>query len=269
MSPRPAPTRYDPTAMRILDAAAELIDASLSEATEDLPARLRSIHFPAALDWIRIEDITRVLSGYQPAISKKAIVNRWGSKEELVHDAALHCILYRDQPAGGTPDATPEFLVAVAMSAGLARAITVTADTIMGNLVSSPRSFLLMHLAPMLPRHPEIQRQIAEDGLRIQREWSQGYQQLMMAYGIVLRPEWTMERLALAVQLLLDGHLLRTRIDPYLIETARWESSSVFATAVVTLIVGAIDHDRSGLTAADYLDSVTSASGRPITDSRS
>ena len=32
----------------------------------------------------------------------------------------------------------------------------------------------------------------------------------------------------------------------------------VFATAVVTLIVGAIDHDRSGLTAADYLDSITS-----------
>ena len=258
MSPRPTPTRYDPTAMRILDAAAELIDASLSEASDDLPPRLRSIHFPAALDWIRIEDITRVLSGYQPTISKKAIVNRWGSKEELVHDAALHCILYRDRPAGGTPDATPEFLVAVAMSAGLARAITVTADTIMSNLVAASRTFLLMHLAPMLPRHPEIQRQIAADGLRVQQEWAQGYRQLMTAYGVVLRPEWTMERLGLAVQLLLDGHLLRTRIDPQLIESARWESTSIFATAVVTLIVGAIDHDRSGLTAADYLDSITS-----------
>ncbi len=136
-------------------------------------------------------------------------------------------------------------------------AITLTADTVLCDLMAHPRSFLLMHLAPMLPHHPEIQQPIAVDAAGIQRDWAEGYLQLMDAFGVQLRPEWTMERLSLVLQMLLDGHMLRSRVDPDLVQATRWESASLFATAVVTFIVGTIDHDKSGRTAARYLDDET------------
>ena len=255
MSPRPAPSRTDPTAVRVLSAAAELIDASLSAAADDdLPARLRSIHFPAALDWIRIEDIVKVAAAGRPPVSKKAILNRWATKDELVRDAAMYSILYRDQPAGGTPDTSPMVLEHLAATAGLATAVKMTAGTIVDNLLAYSRCFLLMHLAPMLPRHPEIRREIAADAARVQQEWAAGYRALMAAYGITLRPEWSPDRLSL--QMLLDGYLLRIRVDPDLVQTHGDESASLFAVTAVTFLVGAIDHDGSHLSASDYLDAL-------------
>lgn len=60
VSPRPAPTRYDDSAMAYLNAAARLIDASLTTESEVGTPRLRALHYPAALDWIRIEDVLRM-----------------------------------------------------------------------------------------------------------------------------------------------------------------------------------------------------------------
>lgn len=258
--PRPQPTRHDKTALRILEATAELIDASLSDTDTDLPPRLRSIRFPAALEWIRVEDVARVAAAYRPAISKKAILNRWPTKEELVRDAAIHCILYGDLPEGGTPDITPETMVVTAGAVGLAETIRYSAETILANLLERPRSFLLMHLAPMLPRHPLIQRQIAVDAARIQLEWAEGYRSLMNDFGVILRPEWTPERLSLCLQMLLDGHMVRHRVDAAYLATHCRPKSTLFADAVLALIAGAVDTDSSGLTAASLIDRTVKSS---------
>ena len=237
-----------------MEATAELIDASLSDADTDLPPRLRSIRFPAALEWIRVEDVARIAATYRPAISKKAILNRWPTKEELVRDAALHCILYGDMPQGGTPDITPGTMVHTARTVGLAETIRFSAETILANLLERPRSFLLMHLAPMLPRHPLIQQQIANDAVSIQREWAEGYRSLMNDFHLTLRPEWNLERLSLCLQLLLDGQMVRHRVDAAYLDTQRRAESTLFSDAVLAFLAGAIDTDSSGLTAAELID---------------
>jgi hypothetical protein len=233
-----------------MEAVAELIYASLSDADSDLPPRLRAIRFPAALEWIRFEDVARVASAYRPAISKKAILNRWPTKEELVQDAAVYCITHDNL----TSTITPAVMVEAARSHGLAEAIRYSAEAILDSLILHPRSFLLMHLAPMLPRHDAIREQVAADAARVQHQWALGYTQLISEFGITLRPEWTPARISMALQMLLDGHMIRHRGDAaHLTSHARAEST-IFADAVLALIVGAVDHpDRDG-TAAEVID---------------
>lgn len=248
--------------MRVMEAVAELIDASLSETSAELPPRLRAIRFPAALEWIRIEDVARVASTFRPAISKKAILNRWATKEELVRDGAVYCITHGDPLGGDNPGITPEVMVASARELGLAATIRYSADTIVKNLIDHPRSFLLMHLAPMLPRHPLIQEHVAADAARVQRNWAEGYGRLLDHFGISLRPEWTPDRLALSLQMLLDGHMVRHRVDGSFLTSHARTGSTIFADAVLALIAGSIDHCAPGLEAADLIDQAGSSTSR-------
>ena len=261
MTPRAPATRHDSTAERFLRAAAELIDAALSSDTTGLPPRLRSIHFPAALEWMRIEDVIRVTRVQDEAGSKKSFTNRWPTKDEFIRDALVYAILYRDWPAGATPETTPKTLVGDASEGSLAAAITRTADTILNSLLAHPRSYLLMHVGPMLPRHPDIHRLLTDEARHHQDRWSSGFLELLLRLGCRLRPEWTTEKLTLALHMMLDGYLLRYRIDPERVDAARWGSASLFAQIVLTFVAGCIDTSGDGLSASEWLDRVVAAAG--------
>src|SRR5262245_14529434 len=98
MSPRRAPSRHDTTACRFLDAAAQLIDAMFVDSEDDRPPRLRHLDFPAALEWLRVDDVIRLAQTAGEGASKKAFHNRWMHKDEFVRDAVVHTMLYRDDP---------------------------------------------------------------------------------------------------------------------------------------------------------------------------
>ena len=96
MSPRPAPTRDDPTARHFLDTAADLIDLYLQAEppSREKSARLRQIRFPAALEWLRITDIIRLarVSSTEGG-SRKAFFNRWPTKDDFLADAVVHAAM--------------------------------------------------------------------------------------------------------------------------------------------------------------------------------
>src|SRR5258708_24839700 len=96
MSPRPAASRHDATARQFLATAARLIDAYLDDQPhENRPARLRSIRFPAALDWLRTEDVIRLAAASgEGAPSRKAFFNRWPSRDEFLGDALVYALVY-------------------------------------------------------------------------------------------------------------------------------------------------------------------------------
>src|SRR5260370_36987206 len=104
MSPRPAASRHDAAAQQFLAAAARLIDAYLDDQSRDgQPARLRSIRFPAALDWLRSEDVIRLAAtAGKPGASRKAFFNRWPTREEFLPDALVYSLAYNEVP----PDPT-------------------------------------------------------------------------------------------------------------------------------------------------------------------
>lgn len=54
-----------------------------------------------------------------------------------------------------------------------------------------------------------------------------------------------MQRVGLVFQAMLDGFLLRSRIQPDEMEACRWEQASLFADTVVAFTLGVIDADRS------------------------
>lgn len=257
VTPRAAATRHDQTADGFLRAAAELIDAALSVDTASLPPRLRSIRFPAALEWMRIEDVIRVTRAQDQAGSKKAFTNRWPTRDEFIRDALVYAILYRDWPSNATPETTPKTLLGDVYTTSLSTDVLRTADAILESLLSHPRSYLLMHVGPMLPRHPEIHTLFTEDARHLQDRWASGFLELILRLGCTLRPEWTTEKMTVALHMMLDGYLLRYRIDPERLRAARWESASLFAQMVVTFVAGCLNTSDQPLTAADWLDTLT------------
>jgi hypothetical protein len=94
--------------------------------------------------------------------------------------------------------------------------------------------------------------------------WADGYAALLADLGLVLRPGWTAQRLAMALQATLDGFLLRYRIQPDEYPAARWEGAGIFADTVLAIILGVIDADQTGQPGRALLDElVTNQSGRP------
>src|SRR6516164_535183 len=96
VSPRQAPTRHDATAQQFLKAAVRLIDAYLDDRGREVqPPRLRSIRFPAALDWLRTEDVIRFAAASgDTGVSRKAFFNRWPTREEFLPDALVYALVY-------------------------------------------------------------------------------------------------------------------------------------------------------------------------------
>ncbi|HSN43549.1 MAG TPA: hypothetical protein VLR88_05775 [Propionibacteriaceae bacterium] len=256
MSPRPAPSRYDETAAKFLDAAARLIDAALAESGTEVPARLRALHFPAALEWMRAEDVVRTASEGDETASRKAFRNRWASKDEFVSDAIVHAMLYRDKGGDIAPNSIA-LLDSASNGAGtLSERISSVTDTIEDELARSPRSWLLAHIAPLLGRHPGVAEPVVAEIRADQAMWKVFFQALLDGSGVVMRPGWTAERIQMAIQCILDGVLLRRRVDPELFHDSRWAAAHLFTDLVLAFLCGIADPDNSGESVAEWMDRV-------------
>lgn len=253
VSPRPAPTRHDTTALRFLNAAAQLIDASLVAYPAQNPARLKALHYPAALDWIRIEDVLRLAREVEgePA-SKRAFTNRWGNKDEFIRDAIIHAMLYRDDLEVHAPGLRPQ-LHTILKSSSLSVGLRQMVNELINELMRHPRSFLLAHIAPLLPRHPQLAGSVRSSSAEGQAAWTADYPKVLEAFGLRLRPDWPGERLTLAVQIILDGTMVRSRVETGPLDT-RWRAGSICSDTVLALVAAAIDTGDDGRTTSQWLD---------------
>lgn len=256
MSP-PLPTRHDATAQGFLRAALELIDAYLSEEpSQERPARLRAIRFPAALDWLRTEDVIRLAaSRRKTGTSRKAFFNRWATRDEFLRDALVYALV--SEVAPGEPLEQGRQMPADATAAAassFSEAVLRISDQLLDSLRSHPRSYLTLHLGPLLPQHPRLWDAVLPAMRQGSQVWADGYAALLTDLGLVLRPEWTPQRLALALQAALDGFVLRFRIQPSDYQTSCWEGASIFADTILALVLGVLDHERSGENGRVILD---------------
>lgn len=259
MSP-PRPSRHDPTALRFLHAAAQLIDAYLQDQPGHArPARLRATHFPAALDWLRTQDVIRLAAArsMKPAsgTSKKAFHNRWPTREEFLCDALVYAMV--SEVAPGDPLEQARQMPADANAAAatsFSAAVLRISDQLLDSLRSHPRSYLTLHIGPLLPQHPQLWEAVLPAMREGSQAWAEGYAALLIDLGLVLRPEWTPQRLALALQAALDGFVLRFRVQPDDYQASRWEGASIFADTILALVLGVLDHERTGESGRKILD---------------
>jgi hypothetical protein len=262
MSP-PTPSRHDATARQFLQAAVQLIDAYLDDQpSNQRPARLRAIRFPAALDWLRIEDVIRLAAA--PAgtsgTSRKAFFNRWPAREEFLCDAVVYALVDDDTPED--PKEHAKHMPADATTAeSFSEAVLRISDELLRSLRRHPRSYLTMHIGPLLPQHPRLWNALLPSMRQGTEVWATGYTSLLIDLGLVLRPEWTPQRLAMALQATLDGFLFRYRVQPDDYLPADCEGASTFAETVLAIILGVLDADRSGQTGTAVLDELVARSG--------
>jgi hypothetical protein len=255
MSPRPAASRHDATALQFLKAATQLIDAYLDDQAGDTrPTRLRSIRFPAALEWLRTEDVIRMAAaGSGAGPSRKAFFNRWPTREEFLPDAVVYALV-DDQVPEPPNEQAREVPGTAASPAPFSQEVIRIADGLLASLQRHPRSYLTLHIGPLLAQHPslwEALKPAMRNGIQV---WADGYAAVLADLGLVMRPGWTPHRLSLALQAALDGFLLRYRIMPEDYPTSSWEGAGIFADTVIAMILGVIDADRSGTDGRQALD---------------
>jgi hypothetical protein len=255
MSPRPAASRHDPTAQRFLKAATQLIDAYLDDQPSEAgPARLRSIRFPAALDWLRTEDVIRTAAAEgRRGASRKAFFNRWPTREEFLPDAVVYALVY-DQVPEHPNEQAQQVPGTAAAPAPFSLEVIRIADGLLASLQRHPRSYLTLHIGPLLGQHPSLWEALKPAMHSGINAWADGYAALLAELGLILRPGWTPHRLSLALQAALDGFLLRYRIMPDDYPTSRWEGAGIFADTVLAIILGVIDVDRSRTNGREALD---------------
>jgi hypothetical protein len=263
LSPRQATSRHDATAQQFLGAACRLIDAYLDgEARDKQPPRLKSIRFPAALDWLRTEDVIRFAAAPGvPGPSRKAFFNRWPTRDEFLPDALVYALVYDELPEDASPNEQGRQMPAAATAApAFSDAVVSICDGLLDSLQRHPRSYLTLHIGPLLPQHPELWQALVPAMRRGTEVWAEGYATLLTDLGLVMRPGWTPKRLSLALQAALDGFLLRYRIQPDEYPVSRWEGAGVFADTVIAIILGVLDADHSGRTGRAVLDQLVSRS---------
>ena len=259
MTPRPPAARDDVSAGYFLDAAAELIDAMFDDTIRERPHRLRGIHFPAALEWMRVSDVVGLAQErHGDGASEKAFRNRWPDRNTFVKAAIIHTMLYRD-----APESNPALQVANLPATGDSLAVSVTelCDGLLQSLQARPRSFLLHHIGPLLDRYPDLRTAIIEDIVRTREPWLEGYAVLLAALRLQLRPGWTIERVGLALQAMLDGFLFRARVQPEEMDAARTAEASLFAETVLAFLVGVLDIHASHKSTHTALDQATLSEG--------
>jgi hypothetical protein len=262
---RPQPTRHDATAQRFLRAAVQLIDAYLHDGPRsDRPARLRAIRFPAALDWLRTEDVIRLASATEgtSGTSRKSFFNRWPTREEFLPDALIYALVSEVAP-GDPRQQAKEMPADATASTSFSEAVLRISDQLLDSLRSQPRSYLTMHVGPLLPQHPRLWETLLPAMQEGSSVWADGYAALLTDLGLSLRPEWTPQRLGLALQAVLDGFVLRFRIQPDDYQASRWESASIFADTILALVLGVLDHERTGESGRVLLDRVVAGASQP------
>jgi AcrR family transcriptional regulator len=227
------------------------------------PPRLRAIRFPAALDWLRTADVIRLAGAAQgtAGTSRKAFFNRWPTREEFLCDALVYALVNEVAPGDPLRQAREMPADAAASAAtSLSAAVVRISDQLLDSLRSHPRSYLTLHVGPLLPQHPSIWGAVLPAMREGSQVWADGFTALLADLGLVLRPGWTPERLALALQAALDGFVLRFRIQPDDYQASRCEGASIFADTVLALVLGALDQERTGENGRLILDRL--AAGR-------
>ncbi len=270
MSPRPAPSRRDATAQQFLRAAVQLIDAYLDDQPHQRrPARLRSIRFPAALDWLRTEDVIRLAAaGGKSGASRKAFFNRWPTRDDFLPDALVYALVHDEAP-DDTMDLAkqmPPEAAAAAATASISQAVVDISEGVLESLQRHPRSYLTLHIGPLLPQHPGLWNALVPSMRESIEVWAQGFAALLDELGVVLRPEWTPHRMTLALQAALDGFLLRYRIQPEDFASSRSQDAGIFADTVIALVLGIVDPQRTGQTGRAALDKLAARATPPEPD---
>ena len=60
---------------------------------------------PASLDWIRISDVIRTAATDSTTrVSRKALLNRWPTRQEFLRDAVVFALCYQDVPVSEQVD---------------------------------------------------------------------------------------------------------------------------------------------------------------------
>jgi hypothetical protein len=259
MSPRPVPHKDDPTASAFLDAGAALIDAMLeADRSGAVPQRLRQLHYPAPLEWIRIEDVLKLVGG-SAAAGRKAFYNRWPTKDDYIRDCLIHALLYRDR--GGKPLADIALLQAYLTDTSMPLPLRVrgVAWGIAAGLLDDPRASLLSHAAVMVHHDPETADVVIEASARERETWHTAYQAVLDGAGLALRPGWTIDGLIVIVQMLIDGMVMSHRVG--VSETARDNRAlaGALGDALVAILGSAIDWEQDGATLDAWIDARSAA----------
>lgn len=218
----------------------------------DQSQRLGHISFPTALDWLRTDDVIRLAPSWNgEAARRRAFFSRWPTRGDFVADAVVYALL-REQP--GIPEIPrPRDSEDTSMS----QLIANVTDELLTSLVQHPRSYLVLHLGPLLPRHPQLAKALAPSSRAATRAWLRLYHSLADQHDLVLRPEWTFKRLLSVLQAMVDGFVLRYRMRPGGHPRHSWKEANILADAVVALLLGAVDWDLSGQSGRAALDALT------------
>jgi AcrR family transcriptional regulator len=208
------------------------------------------LRFPAALDWLRITDVLRVAaSGRKPA-SRKAFDNRWPDKDSFMRDAVIYTMCYRDVPERDPYTIAHPLIIRLGSAPSVPPDVRGSALELFSGLLRDPRTFLLMHLTPILRHHPDVHREVVRKYDESRLVWQQGLAALITQFDVRLRPGWSVERLDRTLAALLDGCLLAHRLHDD--DTIRdWEAADLFAEAVVALLDGVSVQPPSDASAVD------------------
>jgi hypothetical protein len=242
---RTTPSRHDATALRYLTVAADLIDAYLQAEPirPDQSRRLRHIEFPVGLEWLRVEDVIRLAP--TRAGTRREFFSRWPTRAEFLPDAVVYALLREHE----TPVHGP--------AASLSRHVVDATDELLADLVRHPRSYLILHLGPLLPRHPHLSEALLPGSRAATSVWLGIYRRLAHGLDLVMRPEWTFKRMSSVLQAMLDGFVLRHRTHPGEHAAHRFKGASVLADAIIAFLLGAVDWDLTGQSGRTTLDLLT------------
>jgi hypothetical protein len=245
-------------AQQFLAAAADLIEVYLQTGPvgHELSARLRHVRFPKVFEWLRTEDVIRLapVRGGEGA-GRRAFFSRWATRDEFVSEAVVYALL-REYEA----DDPQRYLSALRQipnsAAPVSTLLASVADGLLSTLIRHPRSYLMLHLGPLLPRYPELGDAI-RPGTQAATIASIGvYEQLVRGLGLAMRPEWPAGRVSFVLQAMLDGFVLHYRMRPPEHSASRWEGTSIFADAIIAFMLGAVDWDLTGQAGRTVLDTL-------------
>jgi hypothetical protein len=139
----------------------------------------------------------------------------------------------------------------------LSQLVASVTEELLTSLVQHPRSYLVLHLGPLLPRYPQLAKALLPSSREATRAWLRLYHAFADRHDVVLRPEWTFKRLSSVLQAMLDGFVLQYRVRPGGHPRHSWKEANLFADAVIALLLGAIDWDLTGQSGRAALDLLT------------
>ena len=111
----------------------------------------------------------------------------------------------------------------------------------------------------MVNEDPETARLVAEAAASERDMWHTAYRAVLEGADLQLRPGWTIDKLIMVVQMLIDGMVTEHRIhwsdDGHDLVTL----SSTLGDAFVAILGSVIDFEKMGESMDDWIDGRTSA----------